>query len=234
MQVPDQKICKGARQRQRYDDQDPGNSTVAVMSIVETLDHRRRNRAQRPNDEPVDRRGLICSTSNATIRARRVMQSLGSKGGEQASTISHSPRQSSDKGPSSSPLRKCRKVTSMPAVAPRYSADHRVWRNTAAAALDDNAVQTLIAAIHEEPKWYLEGLGHLEFVQPQFERRRHQSHHRRDIETGAGLVVGQAPSSSTCPASRPISSVVSRRAATTGLSSWASTRPPGKLICPGW
>ena len=58
VQVPEQKICKGASQRQRYDDQDPGNSTVAVMSIVETLDHRRRNLAQRPNDEPVDRQGL--------------------------------------------------------------------------------------------------------------------------------------------------------------------------------
>ena len=121
----------------------------------------------------------------------------------------------------------------MPAVAPRYSADHGYGEIPPTLPLDDNAVQTLIAAIHEEPKRYLEGLGHLN------SSSRNSKGGATNPTTGVILKPvpvqsGRRPSSSTCPASRPISSVVSRRAATTGLSSWASTRPPGKLICPGW
>ena len=88
--------------------------------------------------------------------------------------------------------------------------------------------------IEQKGERNLEHVGDLDRIRRDRDRRLDPADDRRDGESGDRLVPRQPPSTVTRSGGKPTSSWASRSAAASIDASSGSTRPPGKLIWPGW
>ncbi len=96
-------------------------------------------------------------------------------------------------------------------------------------------VPLLVRGIEQERERHLEHVGDLDRIGRQRERRLDPADDRRDPVSGHGLVLGagareRIPARTGARPPRSLRATPPRRCD----ASSGSTRPPGKLICPGW